>query len=412
MNVLHGKADTAQGWLTAVPGGSIVNDLVTSTTGTLWVRETNIWSMLTVYTYTIMRAATLGANALNYGVAVFCAELLAFDIPGNKQCPVAQVDDLVIGILFEAFPLTRQGMTAARLNAAFQQVPALHKASIPVPPNWGAANHADITAMIPDANAAWGIMETYARATFANNSQATLTSLFVAFLSAVAKMGNITDRFVDKVANRLRDEIALDISHEIVSMGVIKMVWSAISQFVNENNMAIVCQRWVGYTDANGHPVQGVIPAYALSLRITVQQIKGEGLTAICTIKRALAATPGFDWPQVFAYFPGEATAIQNAIAAIGDNAYYGYVQDTSVIKSTNYKNVAWVAKELLIKLGGNHSLTHYRGWTRTPMYRVALDTLIDNYINNIPIPATPGVPTQHATAIAAAMQQATGIVV
>jgi hypothetical protein len=53
---------------------------------------------------------------------------------------------------------------------------------------------------------------------------------------------------------------------------------------------------------------------------------------------------------------------ICGAKAAIGTNPYYGFDRNIAAAKSTGYKTIAWVAKELLVRLSSETALTRYQG--------------------------------------------------
>lgn len=63
----------------------------------------------------------------------------------------------------------------------------------------------------------------------------------------------------------------------------------------------------------------------------------------------------------------------------VRNNVYYGYARDLDI---TNYKSLAYVAKELLIKAAGKGSLAQYRGWVRLIAYQQDVDRIIDDFVN------------------------------
>ena len=50
-------------------------------------------------------------------------------------------------------------------------------------------------------------------------------------------------------------------------------------------------------------------------------------------------------------------------------------------MRSTLYKNIAWVAMELLIRLNGERKLSNYAGWVRSTPYPDQVNMIIDSYV-------------------------------
>lgn len=48
------------------------------------------------------------------------------------------------------------------------------------------------------------------------------------------------------------------------------------------------------------------------------------------------------------------------ALRAVGDNFYYGFKRDLGAARSTQYKILGYVARELLIKINGEITLRRY----------------------------------------------------
>jgi hypothetical protein len=70
---------------------------------------------------------------------------------------------------------------------------------------------------------------------------------------------------------------------------------------------------------------------------------------------------------------------VQEVAQAIGNNQYFGFKSSMGVAASANYKNLAYVAKELLHAHGGPDYATvrQYQGWTRNPKFKAEVDAII-----------------------------------
>jgi len=91
---------------------------------------------------------------------------------------------------------------------------------------------------------------------------------------------------------------------------------------------------------------------------------------------------PDFPWPRVFCYLPQEARAFSEAAQQVGGNQYYGYKKDLGCVKSTNYKNLGWVAYRVLVRGCNATTLNGYKGWPRTILYQAELQAIIDAYFD------------------------------
>lgn len=376
-----GKFDTDAGWAVGYPKVSVIKDLVTSNTTVGWIHMADTWSILTIVVYAQFRMFVQGANIASNVLAYVIGEILSFDIPNALVLNAQDADDRVKSDTRLNFPLIAAGRSLQQMQAAANDLPQALRGNIDNTTDFS-ASAAQANAIVQNAQDAWACCWIVAKCKYQNSCISHVVTIYVCFLATIAKMGNVTDGFLDKIANRVQLEINVPLAPLWWDVEVIQSVWVLIGGYVNENNMGEMCTHWIG--DAHN---PGVIPNHALYMRILVDQIKGEGLTALSTIKKALTTCPTFDWDIVAAMFPAEFDAIDAAFVAIGDNLYYGYKKNNHATKSTLYKNVAWVAKELLIRKGGNASLIRYKGWTRNPERSNQLNMMIDNYINNIPMP-------------------------
>lgn len=98
-----------------------------------------------------------------------------------------------------------------------------------------------------------------------------------------------------------------------------------------------------------------------MRLRLTIVQAAGSGLTCLILILKAMRIYANFPWWVVAALYGNEMANVETATTAVGDNPYYGFKKDLGAVKSRLYKNIAWVAKELLVRINGETTLNNYK---------------------------------------------------
>ena len=74
---------------------------------------------------------------------------------------------------------------------------------------------------------------------------------------------------------------------------------------------------------------------------------------------------------------------MSQAFVEVGRNKYYGFRQSLGSATSTGFKNVAWVAKEILVQMGKGDSLKDYQGWITRPECDTVLNELIQGWIRD-----------------------------
>lgn len=190
-------------------------------------------------------------------------------------------------------------------------------------------------------------------------------------ICAVARRGSVSDRFCDKITAALSEE--LNIQQLILSVPQMQLFYRHFGDRITAENVEVVMDSWTQ-----------LIPAAALRLRLTVDQAAGSGLTAMQIIGRAMNMYRDFDWQRVADILVPEMDNFNAAVQAVGDNKWYGFNKDLGVAKSTRFKNLTWVAKELLMKIGGEASLGQYAGWTRRAKNQATLDAMIAAYEANL----------------------------
>lgn len=76
---------------------------------------------------------------------------------------------------------------------------------------------------------------------------------------------------------------------------------------------------------------------------------------------------------QLISEFPEERQKVEDAIIAVDGNKYYGYRKDSGPARFTKFKSIAYVAKELYIKVGGKDSLRMYGGWANRIAFKAEI---------------------------------------
>nr|QMP82322.1 nucleocapsid protein [Coleopteran chu-related virus OKIAV151] len=183
---------------------------------------------------------------------------------------------------------------------------------------------------------------------------------------SICKRGTISDQFVQKIEQGIQNDLGKQV---ILNADAIRQYYSHFGKFINSQNIRAIAGRW-----------NALIPQQALRLSLTVQQIAGGGLTAFVTIGRAMRLYNDFPWAEIAAIMPADFTNYTNAVRAVNGNLYYGFNADLGPARSTLYKNLAYVGKELLVKVGGEAALNRYAGWTRRVPDQARVDVLIAEY--------------------------------
>jgi len=201
-----------------------------------------------------------------------------------------------------------------------------------------------------------------------NLRQFAIETITLAYCS-LAKRGQVTDEFCTKVQNSVRDELGVPI---VLSQVAITSLYRGYMQGVNETNAREVLSN-----------LDALIPDIALRLKLTLQQAAGSGLTLYVIIGRALVKYNDFPWGRANTLTGGELVSWETARGIIGDNLYYGFKRDMGGARSTLYKSIGYVARELLVKINGERTLLRYAGLAGNIKNKQALDRLLEAYINS-----------------------------
>ncbi|XP_018013560.1 uncharacterized protein LOC108670604 [Hyalella azteca] len=362
----------------------------------------------TIMAYAKIRATLKGfADRPGAVLAYTIAEALAHYLPAEKRLANVSADQRIISDVNAMFPLhtgslriSGQNWTNAR-NAVFPSAGAV--GSQAAVPTGGPIANLDLqqNAPVQTIQEALAVLRVLACHWWHDSTQAHVASIQVSLLMALAKRGCATAGYVREICDVFYAEAGYQLD-PIPDCVDLCEVWKMISPYITDMNVGAIIQSW-----------SACIPQDLLRLRLTLQQIPGQGLTALSAIKTALTSYPNFNWAHVAVLLENEAAAVQEALTAVGANIYYGYRRDLGPARSTRYKSFAWVAKELLIRKGGQSSLRAYKGWTPVPQKYHELEKMIANYVKNVQQEQVYAVGTpQHniGVTLAAAAVAATGL--
>lgn len=204
---------------------------------------------------------------------------------------------------------------------------------------------------------------------------------------SLAKQGSVTDAFIEKAAIAIQADLAINLR---IEAPIVNMVWSNLKTVVTGNNVQALVTHYLE-----------IVPVHATALRIIVNQAASSGLTTFITIGRAIRMYPEFQWGIASLILPGEMASFNNAVAAVNNNRYYGYNPELQAVRSTLFKNLGWVAKEMLVRGNGEVALNRYAGWIRAPKNRIALEELIVTALAGLVpgegnVGVLPNIPVEH----------------
>jgi hypothetical protein len=198
------------------------------------------------------------------------------------------------------------------------------------------------------------------------------TSLPVELLATVyvacAKQGQITGGFSEKVENGIQSELGIGVN---IDAETVNVLYTHFGKNFNEITAEPCFNRW-----------RDMLPQSALRLRLTIEQITFSRLTVYKVIEEAAMLFPDFPWPIMNKLLPGELTRFIIAARLIDHNPYYGFKKDIGEAASTRYKNLGWVAKELMIRGADRGTLASYQGWPRNVPNQEILARIIREYLD------------------------------
>nr|UYL95467.1 MAG: ORF3 [Zhangye Chuvi tick virus 1] len=253
-------------------------------------------------------------------------------------------------------------ITATQWDEALQERGALHGVKVPASSGLAAYNPVE-TLSVEEQTKLLNFLVNHQTPQLTRIS----TQLFCTLYVALAKRGTITEAKLAKINGELEETLGWDIG---LDSETIKCVHARLAPEIPYSELPQIFKRW-----------STEIAKMSLRMRITLDQAAGSGLTAFDTVKAALQRFPEFPWAAVFALIPAEADTFLEAVQLVGKDAYYGFRSDLGKVAASGYRTLAYVAKELMIRYGGpdGATLRGYKGWTRFPQHKEALDQLIED---------------------------------
>lgn len=194
--------------------------------------------------------------------------------------------------------------------------------------------------------------------------------LIVGVTVSVAKRGTLSVEFLNKIVEGIFQDLGTNINLDIEP---IQTFYKFFGSEINDATIPLIQQTW-----------ERLIPQQALRLMLTVSQLAGSGLTTYSTIGTALRLYPTFNWGVISRTFPIEWENYRIALTTVGNNVYYGFRKELGMVKSTNFKSLGYIAKELLVRGDGRITLNRYMGWARSIKFKQQIDQMILDFINHI----------------------------
>lgn len=219
-------------------------------------------------------------------------------------------------------------------------------------------------------------------------------SLLVTSIVSLCKRGQVSPKFIDKIVTGVSTETQLDID---ISSETLKIIWNTYGKSIPDDRYEKVFEGMLEF-----------IPDTAMRVRLTIQQAAGAGLTRVTIIARAMTIYRDFPWMLIGTILHPELARYKDAVVDIEDNPYYGFKKNLDPVKSTLYKNVAYVAKELLLRINGETSLNGFRGINKTCKEQIRIDAIIENYIR-VRVEAGAGVEVADDGTVADILRAVTG---
>lgn len=177
---------------------------------------------------------------------------------------------------------------------------------------------------------------------------------------SIALRGLITGRKLSKISKALEAQGSYAPS---LNEDHIRTLWALYGQFVTDETAGPLFVAW-----------KAMLPDQVLTVKLILDQALYTGLTQFITVGRAIRAFPTFPWGTVF---PQEWSAYIKALQAVRGNPFYGYKKSLGEAASANYKGIAWIARQLLMRSGGNDTLEGCKGFAETIPNQSSIEKMI-----------------------------------
>lgn len=112
-----------------------------------------------------------------------------------------------------------------------------------------------------------------------------------------------------------------------------------------------------------------------------MDNIMADAIRLRVTIGRTMLKYPNLSWHLLEKIIPQEFINYKAAIVAVGGNAYYGYSESLDLVKAANFRNLGYLAKELLVKLNNEGHLNYNKVFEKGPDKARIIDKVVARYI-------------------------------
>nr|AYP67534.1 putative nucleoprotein [Canne point virus] len=189
----------------------------------------------------------------------------------------------------------------------------------------------------------------------------------LAFIS-LAKRGTVEAAKLDRILRDARGDSGAAL---LLTPEDVRICYTGVLSRLPEECIGECLEHWVSLVDQS-----------CLRLQLTLQQAKNSGLVILQCIRKALMLFPTFEWNKIAGWFPSDAANVAQAFQIVGDDKYYGFRRDLGPVRSTQYKSMAFVAKQLLLKWGGPEygTLGNYRGWPATVPHASEIEAMVNAF--------------------------------
>ncbi|KDR14400.1 hypothetical protein L798_11875 [Zootermopsis nevadensis] len=195
-----------------------------------------------------------------------------------------------------------------------------------------------------------------------------LRDCMIEFYFCVSTRGQATDAKIERFSTNYKEQFGYI---PRLSSTRMRLYYQHYGKHITHTNIRPLLETWVKD-----------FPDTALALKLILKQAAFSGLTQLLTIGQALLTFRDFPWSRLHRLFPGEFEAYRTAMRLVDGNPYFGYVRDMKAAASRHYRNLAYAAKELLIRSGGHESLKAYQGWARSCKSQAAVLNMINSYLS------------------------------
>ncbi|UHM27705.1 MAG: hypothetical protein FOCCV1_gp3 [Fushun oxya chinensis chuvirus 1] len=190
---------------------------------------------------------------------------------------------------------------------------------------------------------------------------------YIHTIAAIVLRGNMTDDKANKLSDALTENGVLNSSLDSTT---IRKIYACYGQYVDDTNAGPLLCAW-----------KRDIPLSMIAVKVLINQAAFSGLTQLITIGRAIRQFPKFPWAKIGEAFGGELVAFLKALEEVKGNPFYGFKKNLGCVAASHYRKLAYVAKELLVRSGGNDTLKKYPGWIGSVPYKDQVLELIDKHV-------------------------------